>query len=194
MDSGPGLEPEDARLDKSLCVCQLLQSCPALYDPVGCPFPGSSVHGILQARILERVAISSSRGSSRPRDPTRVSWVVGRFFTNWTTREARIKVYAGSGRKLHIWGHSAFLHQHGSQGTTGLSSSSLGQWSSTKGSLPFLPEKFGNLETIWQFWLVTAGRGDTARRFTSLRTSPALSPPCKDPSHQKGQQGPGWEP
>ena len=82
MDSRPGLEPEDARLDKSLCVCELLQSCPALYDPVICPFPDSSVHGILQARILERVAISSSKGSSRPRDPTRVSQIVGRFFTN----------------------------------------------------------------------------------------------------------------
>ena len=43
--------------------------------------PGSSVHGILQARILKWVAISSSRGSSRPMDRTRVSWIAGRFFT-----------------------------------------------------------------------------------------------------------------
>ena len=81
VDSGPGLEPEDARLDKSLCVCELLQECSALYDTMGCHLPDSSVHGILQARILERVAISSSRGLSGPRDPTQVSQIVGRFFT-----------------------------------------------------------------------------------------------------------------
>ena len=51
------------------------QSCPALYDPVDCSPPGSSVHRILQARILEWVAISYSRGCSWPRDQTRVSWV-----------------------------------------------------------------------------------------------------------------------
>ena len=43
--------------------------------------PGSSIHGILQARILKRVAISSSRGSSKFRDGTRVSCIAGRFFT-----------------------------------------------------------------------------------------------------------------
>ena len=49
------------------------QACPTPCHLVSCGPPGSSVHGILQARILERVAISSSRGSSRPRDPCRVS-------------------------------------------------------------------------------------------------------------------------
>ena len=49
--------------------------------------PDSSVHEILQARILEWVAISFSRGSSRPRDRTQVSFIVGRFFTVGTTRE-----------------------------------------------------------------------------------------------------------
>ena len=53
-----------------------------------CRPPGSSVHGILQARVLEWVAISFSRGSSWPRDQTRVSWTSGRFFTIWDTREA----------------------------------------------------------------------------------------------------------
>ena len=48
--------------------------------------PGSSVHGILQARILEWVATPFSRGSSRSRDQTWVSCAVGRFFTIWTTR------------------------------------------------------------------------------------------------------------
>ena len=46
-----------------------------------CSPPGSSVHGILQARILEWVAISSSRESSQPRDRTQVSCIAGRFFT-----------------------------------------------------------------------------------------------------------------
>ena len=64
------------------------QLCPILCDPVDCSPPGSSVHGILQARILKWVAISYSRGSSQPRDETRVSRIAGRFFTIWATREA----------------------------------------------------------------------------------------------------------
>ena len=56
------------------------QSCPTLRDPVDCRPPGSSVHGILQARILAWVAISFSRGSSQPRDRTRVSHIAGRHF------------------------------------------------------------------------------------------------------------------
>ena len=51
------------------------QSCPTLCDPMDCSPPGSSVHGILQARTLEWVAISISRGSSQPRDPTQVSCI-----------------------------------------------------------------------------------------------------------------------
>ena len=54
---------------------KLLQSCPTLCDPMDCSPPGSSVHGILQARILEWVAIPSSRGSSQCRDWTHVSYV-----------------------------------------------------------------------------------------------------------------------
>ena len=52
--------------------------------------PDSSVHGISQARILEWVAISSSRGSSWPRDWTWVFCITGRFFTIWGTREAHV--------------------------------------------------------------------------------------------------------
>ena len=57
------------------------QSCPALGDPMDCSPPGSSVHGTLQARTLEWVAMSSSRASSRPRDQTQVSRIAGGFFT-----------------------------------------------------------------------------------------------------------------
>ena len=57
---------------------EVSQLCPTLCDPVNCSLPGSSVHGVLQARILEWVAISISRGSSWPRDRTRVSHIAGR--------------------------------------------------------------------------------------------------------------------
>ena len=63
------------------------QSCPTLCDPVDCSLPGSSVHGILQVRILEWVAISFSRGASQLRDWTWVSCIAGRRFTLWATRE-----------------------------------------------------------------------------------------------------------
>ena len=57
------------------------QSCSTLCDSVDCSPPGSSVHGIFQARVLEWVAISFSRGSSWPRDGTRVFCRAGKFFT-----------------------------------------------------------------------------------------------------------------
>ena len=60
---------------------EVAQSCPTLSGPVDCSLPGSSLHGIFQARILEWVAISFSRGSSQPRDRTEVSLIVGRRFT-----------------------------------------------------------------------------------------------------------------
>ena len=56
------------------------QSLPILSDPMDCSPSGSSVHGVLLARILEWVATPFSRGSSRPRDRTRVSCIVGGFF------------------------------------------------------------------------------------------------------------------
>ena len=56
---------------------EVAQSCPTLCDPMGCSLPGSSVHGIFQAIVLEWIAISFSRGSSQPRDRTWVSRIVG---------------------------------------------------------------------------------------------------------------------
>ena len=58
-------------------------SAMSVCDPMGCSSWGSSVHGILQARILEWVAIAFSRGSSQPRDWTQVSCITSRFFTIW---------------------------------------------------------------------------------------------------------------
>ena len=69
---------------------EVAQSCPTLCDPMDCSLPCSSVHGIFQARVLEWVTISLSRGSSRPRDRTWISRVVGRCCNLWATREALI--------------------------------------------------------------------------------------------------------
>ena len=68
---------------------EVTQSCPTFRVPMACSLPGSSVLGTFQARVLEWVAISFSRGSSRPRDQTQVSHIVGRQFTVWATREVK---------------------------------------------------------------------------------------------------------
>ena len=60
---------------------EVTQSCLTLCDLMDCSPLGSSIHGILQARVLECVAISFSRGSSQPRDRTRVSRIAGRCFS-----------------------------------------------------------------------------------------------------------------
>ena len=72
---------------------EVVQSCLTLCDPMDCSLPGFSVHGILQARILEWVSISFSRGSSQPRDRTQISHIAGRHFNLWATREALIIGY-----------------------------------------------------------------------------------------------------
>ena len=58
-----------------VCVCLVIQVCLILCNPTDCCLPGTSVHRILQARLLEWGAISSSRGSSQPRDQTWVSCI-----------------------------------------------------------------------------------------------------------------------
>ena len=79
--------------DHLFCLfCLVTQLCPTHFGPIDCSLPGSSIHWILQARILEWVAMPSSRGSSQPRDWTQVSHVAGRFFTTWATREALNKL------------------------------------------------------------------------------------------------------
>ena len=61
---------------------EVAQSCPTLFDPIGCNLPGSSIHGTFQARVLGWVVISFSRGSSQPRDWTQVSHIAGRRITH----------------------------------------------------------------------------------------------------------------
>ena len=65
------------------------QSCLTVCHPMDFSLPGSSIHGVFQARILEWFAISFSRGFSQSRDWTRISYTAGRLFTVWATREAR---------------------------------------------------------------------------------------------------------
>ena len=83
-------------------VLLVTQSCPALYNPMDCSPPGSSIHGILQARLLEWVAILFCRGSSQARNQTHISCIAGRLFTIWATRED-FRDQAG-GFNGDIWG------------------------------------------------------------------------------------------
>ena len=69
---------------------EVTQPCANLCNPMDCSLPGSYVHGIFQASVLEWVAISFSRGFSQPRDRTWVSCIAGRHFTVWATREAPV--------------------------------------------------------------------------------------------------------
>ena len=79
------------------------QSCPC--DPMDCSPPGSFVHGIFQVRILEWVVISFSRGSSRLRDRTQVSYITGVFFTILATRDMHKKLLPPKTgvRRLGMW-------------------------------------------------------------------------------------------
>ena len=73
-------EKRDTFIEKRL-VSEVAQLCPTLCDPMDYSLPGSSVHGIFQAIVLEWIAISFSSKSSRPRDQTQVSHIVDRHFT-----------------------------------------------------------------------------------------------------------------
>ena len=94
MVSGPttGREHSPAQQQKS----EVVQLCLTVCNPMDCSLPGSSVHEIFQARVVEWVAISFSRRSSRPRDWPWFSCIVGRRFTLWATRDPQkivLKIY-----------------------------------------------------------------------------------------------------
>ena len=83
----------------------ITQSCSTLCNTMDYSLPGSEVHGILQARILEWIAISSSRELSQPWDQIQVSCIAGRFFTLWATREAHNSVcHSGMSNSLQPHG------------------------------------------------------------------------------------------
>ena len=133
-----------------------------------CSLPGSSVHRILQARILEWVAISFSRGSSQPRYWTQISCIAGRFLTIWATREAFIcKVLINSGERL--WGiYLDFRRRYAlSISVTDFVDKECGSWSNGDKWLVFLKlalmcseaEERGDVEglfalPVWLFWLL----------------------------------------
>ena len=73
-------------------MCLVTKSCLTVWDPMGCSPPGSSVRGIFQARILEWIAISFSRGSSQPMDRTHVSCIDRWILYHWATWEAHLLV------------------------------------------------------------------------------------------------------
>ena len=98
-------------------LCEsVAHSCPTLCDRTDCSLPGSSVHGTFQARMLQWAAISLSRGSSRPRDQTRVSCTAGRSFIIWTTREDPVKDKSFI-QWWHCWWLWRFWHSHKSVNT-----------------------------------------------------------------------------
>ena len=95
--AGPQLQPQPLGLAQRAKLKMLVaQACLTLCGPKDCSPPGSSVHGILQARILEWVAMPSSRESSQPRDQTRVSCMAGGFFNVSVTR--------GNLKVVLVWG------------------------------------------------------------------------------------------
>ena len=73
-----------------VCIMKVFQSCSALCDPMDHSMPGSSVHKIFQARILNWVASPFCRESTWPRDQTQVSCIAGKFFTIWASRDAHM--------------------------------------------------------------------------------------------------------
>ena len=96
-----------------LCGCaQSLQSCPTPCDPLDCNPVSSSLHEILQARILEWVAIPFCRGSSQPRDQTCISCIA---FTSWAIREAVSPTYSLLSRvaSLGEWWRPGEWRHHG---------------------------------------------------------------------------------
>ena len=99
-------------LSKSFWCAKLLQLCPTLCDPMDCSLPGCSVHRILQARILEWIAISSSRKSSWPRDwisllraPWKAQNPITRPFCSYSS--CVIQLHATTELSIHI--HLPFL-------------------------------------------------------------------------------------
>ena len=89
-----------------MCVCVLVtQLCLTLCNLTNCSPPGFSVPGILQARILEWIAIPFSRGSSRPRDRTLVSCTASRFFTIWDTGKSHYNLITSFKTPFFIYRH-----------------------------------------------------------------------------------------
>ena len=79
-------------MQESESESEVAQACPAVCDPMDCSLPGSWVHGIFQATVLEWVAISFSKGSSQPRDQTQVSRIAGRRYCKPVAHQAPLSM------------------------------------------------------------------------------------------------------
>ena len=133
------VSPRTAKLGKfyvkSGC-CSVAQLCPTLCDPVDSSLLGSSAHGIFQARILEWIAMPSSRGSSSARGWTCISCIGRRILYHWVTRESpKLKVHACSWRDL----------------SRGEFSTEVGQ-RSTESRLQLIEDRQINIITLSSFW------------------------------------------
>ena len=102
-----------------ICESEVAQSCPTPCDPMNCSLPGSSVHRIFQARILEWVALSFSRRSSQPRDWTRVSCIGGRCSTIWATKQDRYGCGTTISHDPQLFGSKPRDTRYGTKNTEG---------------------------------------------------------------------------
>ena len=93
---GSGRSPGEGERER-----EVAQSCPTLCNPMDYSLPGSSVHGIFQAIVLQWIDISFSKGSSQPRDWTRVSHIVDRHFTIWAIRDLCVNVTCTTHSVIH---------------------------------------------------------------------------------------------
>ena len=114
------------------CESEVTQSCPTLCEPVDYSLPGSSVHGVFQARIREWVAISFSRRSSQLRNWIWVSHIVGRCFTIGATREVKMNRHSRGGHfqdwELSRGSYKAGVRNGNACGTVGERLSSILEW------------------------------------------------------------------
>ena len=131
--------------------------CAWLSDSMDYSLPGSSIHRILQARILEWVAISFSRWSSRPRDQTRIFCIAGRFFTIWATREALTVTHLPPRILILSRSHSSPRNPHDSGEIDPLSNSRVdvyyrSSWASQLFAKDWLRNRSWHYSLHFMFW------------------------------------------
>ena len=104
---------KNTKWNSRMCACSIAQSCPSLWDPMDCRLPGSSVLGISQGRILEWVAISSSRQSSQTRVQTHIFSLAGGFFTTASPKVSEM-TYVTSliWKTAVIWIRQTYMYPH----------------------------------------------------------------------------------
>ena len=160
------------------CVFVCAQSCPTLCDPMDSGPPGSSVHGILQARILEWVAMPSLRGSSRPRNRTCVSWIGRRILYQLRPPGKLVSLELHVGKGKFILAHSIELYQSkipkavlGANNThshTYLNSFLMG-FSPVRASL--VAQLVKNLLAMWETWVWSLGWEDPLEKGQATHSS-----------------------